>query len=69
MIACQNGHKKLVKMCLRSGANIDAVNRKGNTGLHYCFMYGMYSLGEYLLSKGANDTLCNDDGATCYETN
>ena len=66
-IACQNGNKRLLKMLLRSHAAIDAANKNGNTGLHFCFMYAYYGLGEYLISKGANDTIRNELGQTCYE--
>ena len=66
-VACQNGNKKLVKALLRKHADIDATNQNGNTGLHFCFMYAYYGLGEYLISKGANDGLRNADGATPYE--
>lgn len=35
--ASQNGNKKIAKLVLRRGANINARNFKGNTALHYCF--------------------------------
>jgi ankyrin repeat protein len=37
IIACQNGNKRVAKLVLRRGANINARNYKGNTPLHYCF--------------------------------
>ena len=40
---------------------------KGCTGLHYCFGYQYIPLGEYLISKGAKDTIVNNSGQTCYE--
>ena len=64
-IARQNGNKRLLKMLLRSHAAIDAANKNGNTGQHFCFMYAYYGLGEYLISKGANDTIRNELGQTC----
>jgi hypothetical protein len=36
-IASQNGNKRVAKLVLRRGANINARNHKGNTPLHYCF--------------------------------
>ena len=36
IIACQNGNARIVKALLRHGANIDAQNKQGCTGLHYC---------------------------------
>ena len=65
--ACQNGNKRIVKFCMRRGADINKTNLAGNTPLHYCFAYGFESLGEYLMEKGADDSIQNADGLTCYE--
>lgn len=66
-VAAQNGHKAVIKALLRRGANIDTQNKKGHTPLHFCFTYGFTDLGNYLIAKGANDTLTNLAGLTCYE--
>mmetsp|Transcript_11806 Transcript_11806/g.15423 ORF Transcript_11806/g.15423 Transcript_11806/m.15423 type:complete len:229 (+) Transcript_11806:169-855(+) len=67
-VACQNGHKRSAKLALRRGADINARNYRGNTPLHFCFTYGYGdSLGQYLISKGADPTIRNNDGITCYE--
>ena len=66
-IACQNGNKRIAKLCLRRGANINQQNLAGQTCLHYCFSYGFEELAEYLMDKGANDSLLNAEGLTCYE--
>ncbi len=42
-------------------------NSRGNTCLHYCYAYKFPDLAEYLLSKGADDSILNLDGMTCYE--
>ncbi|EGZ23974.1 hypothetical protein PHYSODRAFT_483229 [Phytophthora sojae] len=66
-IACQNGLKRIAKLALRRGANINSQNNRGNTALHFCFSYGYGdSLGAYLISKGADTTIENDDGLVCY---
>ena len=39
----------------------------GNTVLHYCYFYNFEELAEYLKSHGADDSLLNSDGLTCYE--
>lgn len=39
----------------------------GQTALHFCFAYHFEELGQYLLSKGADDSILNADGLTCYE--
>ena len=33
----------------------------------YCYSYGFTELGEYFISKGADDSVRNADGLTCYE--
>eukprot|EP00961_Rhodomonas_salina_P124165 1673296-Rhodomonas_salina.1 len=63
----QNGHKRIVKEALRRYCNMDHQNQKGNTGLHFCFAYKYDELGRYLIEKGADDTIRNNRGKTCYE--
>ena len=48
---------------------LSCVEQKvGNTPLHFCFSYGYGdTLGEYLISKGADCTIRNNDGFTCRE--
>ena len=66
-IAVQNGNKRITKLCLRRGAEINKQNLGGQTVMHYAFSYGFDELAEYLQSKGADDSLRNADGLTCYE--
>ncbi|CAK9004692.1 Acyl-CoA-binding domain-containing protein 6 [Durusdinium trenchii] len=66
-IAAQNGNKRIAKLCLRHGADINTQNLNGQTVLHYCLSYGFDSLSEYFMQKGADDSLLNADGLTCYE--
>lgn len=40
IIACQNGHKRALKAALRRGADPNARNSLGNTGLHFCHAFG-----------------------------
>lgn len=42
-------------------------NLRGNTALHYAYAYKFTSLAEYLISKGADDSITNHEGLTCYE--
>uniref|UniRef100_K3WEQ9 Uncharacterized protein n=1 Tax=Globisporangium ultimum (strain ATCC 200006 / CBS 805.95 / DAOM BR144) TaxID=431595 RepID=K3WEQ9_GLOUD len=66
-IACQNGLKRMAKLALRRGVNINNQNLRGNTALHFCFSYGYGdTLGAYLISKGADTTIENKDGNVCY---
>lgn len=66
-IVCQNGNKRLAKLCLRRGIKVNAQTLTGQTALHYAFGFGFASLGEYLISKGADDSIRNVHGLTCYE--
>ena len=67
-VSCQNGLKRMAKAALRRGADINAPNYKGNTPLHFCYTYGYGdTLGEYLISKGADDSIRNNSGYSCYE--
>ncbi len=68
-IGSQKGSKRVVKLALRYGAYINAVNNSGNTALHFCFRYGFGdSLGQYLIRKGADTTIRNVEGKTCFES-
>lgn len=63
----QNGNKRLIKLCLRRGANLDIQNLNGNTPLHFLFAYKHDDVGQYLIKKGADNSLKNRYGLTCYE--
>lgn len=67
LIAAQNGNKRIAKLSLRRGADLNMQNLAGQTCLHYCFAYGYEKMAEYLMQKGADDSLQNADGLTCYE--
>ena len=75
-IACQNNSRKVAKLVLRmtdyarsppQHHMVNLRNTTGNTALHYAFGYNYRDLGEYLLTLGADDTIRNNDGLTCYE--
>jgi ankyrin repeat protein len=42
-------------------------NLNGNTILHYAYEYNFEELAEYMKDKGADDSLLNAEGLTCYE--
>jgi hypothetical protein len=67
-IACQNGNRRLVKLLLRNGADINVRNHRGNTPLHFvCRYFGSDSpLAAYLLAKGADPGVRNSEGETCF---
>ena len=66
-IVVQNGNKRLTKLCLRRGATINMQNIYGQSPLHFAYGFGFNLLGDYLVSKGADESIRNKDGLTCYE--
>ena len=67
IVACQNGNKKIAKLAIKYGGDMDRGNLKGNTGLHFLWAYGYESVVEYFVSKGANPLVKNDYGLTCRQ--
>ena len=58
-VACQNGSKKIARLAIRYGADINAVNHAGNTPLYFAMKYGFgNTLGQWLIGKGANPNMC-----------
>jgi ankyrin repeat protein len=55
-------------MALAHGADVNHQNKQGNTALHFAFTYDPTGqLAEFLIEKGADDTLRNAAGATPYD--
>ena len=66
--AAQNNLKNMAKVALRTGIDINGVNFKGNTALHYCYAYGYVAgLGAYLVSKGADPDQQNGAGISAND--
>lgn len=64
----QNCNTQLVEMLLRFGADVNHKNVSGNTPLHYAMAYDPQgALGEMLISRGADDTMANNEGLSCYD--
>lgn len=61
-VACQNGNKRIAKLAIKYGGDMDARNLKGNTGVHFLFSYGYADIGEYFIEKGASDRILNELG-------
>ena len=66
-IAVQNGIKQEAKAFPPRGMTLTAQNARGNSALHFCYAFGHTELGQYLISKGADDSIRNADGLTCFE--
>jgi len=61
-IACQNGGRRVAKLLMKHGCDINIQNMKGNTGLHFLFAYGYAEIGEYFIKKGGDELIMNDFG-------
>ena len=68
IVATQNNRKRISKMCVKAGVPLSTFNNMGNSALHYCYSYGYFELGEYLVSKGADPMVRNAEGKTPKET-
>ncbi len=66
-MACMHGHLRLVKLLLRSKANINAVDLEGNTAMHLAYKFKYREVGEYLRSKNADTRIRNSRNQTCYD--
>lgn len=67
IIAAKTGRMDVVRLLIRHGANINAVDNKSNSALHYSFAYQFNDIGRYLIHEGADEYLLNIEGLTCYE--
>jgi hypothetical protein len=66
-VACQNNNRRLAKLLTKAGINLNKQNNNGNTSLHYCYAYAFTQLAEFLIAKGADESLSNHDGKLPYE--
>lgn len=80
--ACYGTSPEIMEMLLKTGADVNALDKKGNTPLHILIMTVPHNnlifpelLAEFkanmtlLFEYGANDTLKNNEGKTPFETN
>lgn len=62
VVAAQNNRKRAAKAAVRAGVPLDARNSKGNTAMHFAMAYGYEDIAEYLVRKGADPTVTNEEG-------
>lgn len=68
LLACQNINVKMVEYLLAKRATINHKNAQGNTALHFAMAYDAEGkLGEFLIARGADDTIENSFGLTPYD--
>lgn len=66
-VACQNGRRRIAKLVVKHGCDMNTQNLKGNTGLHFLFAYGYPEIAEYFIKKGALEQLRNHLGLSARE--
>mmetsp|Transcript_3151 Transcript_3151/g.4432 ORF Transcript_3151/g.4432 Transcript_3151/m.4432 type:complete len:123 (+) Transcript_3151:615-983(+) len=68
IVAVQNIHRKMIDFLLRRGANVNHTNLNRNSPLHFALAYDKTGqIAEYLIEKGADDTIENNFGFSCYD--
>ena len=67
IIGAQNGNKRIVKLALRYGGQINMFNHLGNTALHFAVEYKYHDLIDYLVRKGADPKMKNFRGLPAYQ--
>ncbi len=63
MHAIVNGHMEIAKLLLQYGANIDAVNTKGEFALKLAVREGNTQMIQFLLNRGAQTAVKYERGA------
>ena len=66
--ACAAKSVAALKILLRHGVNINAVDKNGDSALHLACSYGYFECVRFLLDAGADWTLINKKGQTPAET-
>ena len=66
-LACKAGHKKLVQLLIRSGAEVNSQDQNSDSPLHIASRHGRSDLVSWLLTKQADPTLKNKNGLTACE--
>lgn len=58
------GSGRVAKFLLKKGADVNCVNGKKNSALHFASRFGFTKIADWLVHNGANKLLVNDDGET-----
>ena len=67
ILGAQNNNKKMVKILIKYGADVNMCNFKGNTALHYTCFFEYNELGMTLRKYGADVGLMNFEDETAFE--
>eukprot|EP00929_Paragymnodinium_shiwhaense_P063617 TRINITY_DN31786_c0_g1_i1.p1 TRINITY_DN31786_c0_g1~~TRINITY_DN31786_c0_g1_i1.p1 ORF type:complete len:1188 (+),score=241.89 TRINITY_DN31786_c0_g1_i1:126-3689(+) len=61
-VAVQNNNRRMGKLLLKNGINVNDQNNTGNTALHYCYQYKFSALQDFLIANGADENIPNHTG-------
>ena len=65
MLAVDESYEEsCLQILIDSGAQINHQDNDGNTALHYALMGENFELAKFLVGKGADKTIKNNDGET-----
>ena len=66
-VACYKGNLKIAQLLARSGADLNSIDKDGNTPLHLASISGHGTIVSWLLSRGPNILIKNNSGKTAEE--
>ena len=66
-VACIFNNLEIAKSLLRAGANINKLDKKGNTALHIACKVGKIDTVIFLVGEGINTNLKNSEGFTARQ--
>ncbi|KAK7353815.1 hypothetical protein VNO80_19267 [Phaseolus coccineus] len=66
-LACRSCDVAMVELLLQYGADINAIDSKGKTPLHYCTMMGKHATTKVLITRGANPLVVDKEGNTPFK--
>jgi len=58
-LAAANGNSNITELLIKNGANVDNVDKNGNTALHVCSLGGYSEVARVLLKMNANRDIRN----------
>lgn len=58
IVAAKQGHLECTKVLVEAASNLFAVDREGNTSLHYAALHGHAPVVDYLMKKASDRNLC-----------
>mgnify|MGYP006121178999 CR=1 FL=1 len=67
IVAAKAGQIETAVACVRLGVDVDAVDHRGNTAMHYGCAFGHTAIVDALRERGARTDILNEDGWNAYE--